>query len=282
MLKEDLLKVDNDDKLTVSFSDDIRLDEDALIELAHVRYVKNLIIDQNYKNENGQFYKPGLFRNIKLKKLCVHFLEIHSKNFQKTKNILHVLRHANITMLKILFEDTSEIYKQKQFVSMERTTINASHILLNIRKCDVAKVEWVLERSMETISSLWLLDVDKDVTHINYGKMTHIDNLHVCADNFRVELLKTLQITNFHVHVTSLSSMNVEAIECYINNQTYNLIAECENPKCFLVRIRGQSRVDLHITHDSYNTNKKLIKHPSIVQHKKLPKKWAKLYHGEE
>lgn len=274
MLNEDFLKSDIDEKTTISFSVDTRLDTDEFLKLAHIRYAKHLVIDQNDPNTNGPFYTK-VFKMIRLKQLSVHLLEIYSKNFEKTKQILKAMRDANITMLKINFED--EVKPKMSLMQFIQPQIKPSHVLVNVSKRDLSKFEWIMDRSSSSVSTVWFTNIASDVNEIKFGMyIKSLDNVHVRMEDYKIGLFDSLKnITNLYVHVKNLSLVPRDI--CKPEN-VRNLILECDDPKCWIVKLNGKSGVDVHITQTGYKANKKLIKYKSIVLHEKLPKRWAKCY----
>lgn len=302
MLSDDLFKTDWD-VLDIHFSNDRRLDEQALIKLSHLRYVKRLKLCQDAPI--GSFYTPGLFRNLYLDKLYVQHLIIHSVNFQKTKALLNAMRRSHVSILEIIFDDVSvEPSALSHGAGMPISKIvSPSHIIFtNVRQRDVPKIKWLLEKTEVGLSAIWLQKVDKEVTKLPLVK--EIDNLHVCV-GFPFVILDHIKIKNLYIHAKTLSDVlkfddthlgpiaiagavktppstsyyNATGANGYKHSSTNNVIVESALPNTsYLIKVNGRDVYDLHVTRDTYSAHKPMIRNKSVVQHQKIPSNWASLY----
>jgi hypothetical protein len=290
MLTEDLFKADWEE-LVIHFSNDRRLDEQCVIKLSHLRYVKRLILYQDGPATN--FYIPTLFRNIHLRKLYVQHLVIHSVNFHKTKSLLKVMQKAHVDLLEIIFADVqvdSQGYVFGSGMPMSKiVSPQPSHLILtNIHNGDIGNIKLLLLRLESGLSSIWLQQVQEDVKKLHL--VTHIENLHVCY-GFPFSILSNINVNNLYIHANSLTEVlnfdehHLHPLESgeispkksnvsYANNVIVQ--ANLASP-LYLVKVAGRDIYDLHITKNLYDIHKPL-KHKSIVQHKKIPPNWANLY----
>jgi len=276
MLTDDLFKTDWDHH-EIHFSIDRRLDEQAFLELTHLRYVKRLTLYQDAPLST--LYKPGPFLQMKLNKLFVQHLTIHCKNFHKTKEILRVLKHAHVTILEIVFENNSIDYKP-DFSLFKVPSIG--HIIFNnVSHKDTIKIKWLLEKS-EDLSTIWLDKVSSDVTKLHLPK--HIDNLHVSC-SFPFKILDPIKVKNLYIHVGQLQDLlrfNESMLAPFAStSKTHtfnNVIIQSGSPLTYLIKVIGRTVYDLHVTNDTYKAHRPNITHKSIIQHKKIPTNWAQLY----
>lgn len=290
MLTEDLFKTDWEE-LVLHFSNDRRLDEQCVVKLSHVRYVKRLILYQDGPATN--FYIPTLFRNIHLRKLYVQHLVIHSANFQKTKSLLKLMQKAHADLLEIIFEDVqidSQGYVFGSGMPMSKiVSLQPSHLILtNIHNGDVDNIKLLLHKLESGLSSIWLQQVQKDVKKLHL--LNHIENLHVCH-GFPFSILSPTIVNNLYIHADSLTEvlnfddsrlhpLELGEVSPKKSNVSYanNVIVQANLASpLYLVKVAGRDVYDLHITKSLYDIHKPL-QHKSIVQHKKIPLNWAKLY----
>lgn len=282
MLVDDLFK-SNWESIDIHFSSDRRLDEAEIIKLNHLRSVKTLRLHQD--GSATKFYH--MFKNIKLDRLHVTQLIIHSKNFQKTKTLLHALRNARVNILEIIFEEgTCPESILLPFVN-NNIVLSAHVILTNIKEKDIHDIKWLLRKLEGHVSSIWLQQVNKDVKRLSL--LGHIDNLHVCM-GFPFDILDQINVTNLHIHGKSLDDIRVFDESMLLPMKVAkekghnlpmeykNLIVEITSPSpTYLIKVFGRG-YDLHINREVYSTHKHSINMKSIVQHKKIPPNWASLY----
>lgn len=291
MLSDDLFKTDWD-SLDIHFSSDRRIDEQGLLKLSHMRYVKRLSLYQDGPATN--FYTPGLFRNVHLNRLYVQHLIIHSANFNKTKALLHVMRRAHVSILEIIFDDVSAESQGYVYGSagmpISKIVVPSHVIFTNVRQRDTHKIKWLLDKFDGDLSAIWLQKVHKEVTKLTLLK--HIDNLHVCM-GFPFAILDPIKITNLYIHANSLSDIqkfdeaqllplvvsSVGLVPKIGSSVAQNVIVESVVPSTsYLVKVNGRDVYDLHVSRDNYSAHRPIIKHKSIVQHQKIPTNWAVLY----
>lgn len=291
MLTEDLFKADWDE-LVIHFSNDRRLDEDCILKLSHLRYVKRLILYQDGPATN--FYIPTIFRNIHLRKLYVHHLVIHSVNFQKTKALLKLMQKTSVHVLEIIFADVqvdSHGYVFGSGIPMSKiiSPLPSHLILTNVHNSDAFNVKLLIQRLQPGISSIWLQQIHKDVKTLHLP--SHVENLHVCF-GFPFTILSNVIVNNLYIHATTLHEVfqfdehHLAPIESgdvvhkkpgvsYANN----IIVQANlSAVLYLIKVAGRDVYDLHITKAIYDAHKPLIKQKSVVQHKKIPSNWVNLY----
>jgi hypothetical protein len=284
MLSDDLFKTDWD-AIDIHFSSDRRLDDQALVKLSHLRYVKGLTLHQDALA--ATFYTPGLFRNVSLNKLYVQHLQIQSVNFQKTKALLHTLRRAHVSIVEIIFEDgPNASYGSGMPIGK---IVQPSHIIFtNLKQADIPNIKWVLDKMEENLSAIWLQKVHKDVKKLPLLKQ--IDNLHVCV-GFPFDILDPIKLKNLFIHANGLSDVlkfdeshlgpiaTKPTSTAYKHSSTNNVIVESAKPHTsYLIKVSGRDVYDLHVSRETYGAHKPMIKNKSVVQHQKIPTNWALLY----
>lgn len=285
MLSDDLLKTDWD-VFDIHFSSDRRIDQEGLIHLSNLRHVKRLTLYQD--GVVTKFHTPTMFGAIHLNKLNVQHLVIHSKNFRKTKALLHAMRLAQVSIVEIVFDNVPSVEPNGSFGMPISKIISPSHaIFTNIHQRDAHNIKWLLDK-FEDLSTIWLQVVHPDVEKLYLVK--YIDNLHVCV-GFPFQVIDQIKIRNLYIHANSFADLanfeekhllplTLESDTPSLNNKTTrNVIVEMGPPSpSYLIKVYGRDVYDLHVTRGTYNTHKEVTKHKSLVQHKNIPTNWAMLY----